>query len=291
MTLSPQDYAVHSTALRRSREFRESEAELLTSIMEVDSLRVYEKLGYASMFQYCVKELGLTEDVTYNFIRVARAAREVSALKDAIDQGDLTVSKARRITPVLKDSNADAWIDKAKTSSKAELERDVAAALPEPEKKKRPRAKRVGGKKVDLSLRIDEETMQLLRRAQELESQSKRKFAELDVTLAEVLKFYIERKDPVAKAERAAERPPKKKSNLARAKFKRKPLSAAAEHAVNARDKRCCQHVLPNGEKCGSKMWIDIHHITPVSKGGTDSPENLITLCGQHHRQHHRAAG
>jgi len=33
-----------------------------------------------------------------------------------------------------------------------------------------------------------------------------------------------------------------------------------------------------------SKASCDIHHITPISKGGTNCLSNLITLCPNHHR-------
>jgi predicted restriction endonuclease len=29
----------------------------------------------------------------------------------------------------------------------------------------------------------------------------------------------------------------------------------------------------------------EIHHIKPISKGGTDTPDNLILLCPNHHKQ------
>lgn len=39
------------------------------------------------------------------------------------------------------------------------------------------------------------------------------------------------------------------------------------------RDERTCQFCL------ATDVRMDIHHITPSSKGGADTPENLITLC------------
>lgn len=31
-----------------------------------------------------------------------------------------------------------------------------------------------------------------------------------------------------------------------------------------------------------------VHHLVPVSMGGDDSPENLVSLCGECHREVHR---
>lgn len=33
---------------------------------------------------------------------------------------------------------------------------------------------------------------------------------------------------------------------------------------------------------------LNVHHIKPVSEGGDDKPENLITLCKECHKEIHR---
>jgi hypothetical protein len=38
---------------------------------------------------------------------------------------------------------------------------------------------------------------------------------------------------------------------------------------------------------CGQSEKLQIHHIKPTSKGGTDRLSNLMTLCETHHWQHH----
>jgi hypothetical protein len=68
---------------------------------------------------------------------------------------------------------------------------------------------------------------------------------------------------------------------------RRKALPAHVRHQVNFRDKRRCQHVLPNGLRCRQSRWVEIHHKIPVHQGGKDIPENLITLCSAHHRVVH----
>ncbi|HEY5951220.1 MAG TPA: HNH endonuclease signature motif containing protein [Kofleriaceae bacterium] len=41
---------------------------------------------------------------------------------------------------------------------------------------------------------------------------------------------------------------------------------------------------------CRSSVNLDIHHIVPREKGGTNDVENLITLCEGHHLAHHAGA-
>lgn len=33
---------------------------------------------------------------------------------------------------------------------------------------------------------------------------------------------------------------------------------------------------------------LDLHHIVPVSEGGTDAPDNLMTVCRECHKKHHQ---
>lgn len=51
--------------------------------------------------------------------------------------------------------------------------------------------------------------------------------------------------------------------------------------AVKRRDGYCCR-------KCGSDEDLEVHHIIPVSKGGTNSQANLITLCHRCHKRQPR---
>jgi hypothetical protein len=51
---------------------------------------------------------------------------------------------------------------------------------------------------------------------------------------------------------------------------------------VLARDQHQCQ-----AGKKGCKPVLNVHHIKFKSQGGSDSPDNLITLCEKHHEQLH----
>lgn len=65
-------------------------------------------------------------------------------------------------------------------------------------------------------------------------------------------------------------------------------LAAAEVHQVNLRDHRKCRQTLENGERCNEDRWIDYHHIIPRRNGGSNHPDNLITLCRFHHDLIHR---
>jgi len=69
---------------------------------------------------------------------------------------------------------------------------------------------------------------------------------------------------------------------LARAK---QTIPPALRRSVLARDHRRCR--VPG---CRNGNYLDVHHIELRSEGGRNKAENLITLCGAHHRALHRGA-
>jgi hypothetical protein len=52
---------------------------------------------------------------------------------------------------------------------------------------------------------------------------------------------------------------------------------------VLLRDQHCCQ--VPG---CRHATFVDVHHLRTREDGGDHQPDNLLTLCGAHHRACHR---
>ena len=68
----------------------------------------------------------------------------------------------------------------------------------------------------------------------------------------------------------------------ARARAKQ-TIAPATRRAVLRRDHHCC--TVPG---CRNALFLDLHHIQLSSEGGRNDADNLITLCGVHHRAAHR---
>jgi 5-methylcytosine-specific restriction endonuclease McrA len=123
-----------------------------------------------------------------------------------------------------------------------------------------------------LSLTLDEPTLNLIRRAQEVLAQKRKAPTNLAETLHAIAETFLEKEDPLRIAQRALKKP----NGLNHSK-----------HQARWRDQGRCQFKLPNGKICGSRFWVDLHHLKPRSEGGTDHVENLVTLCQSHHRLVH----
>ena len=284
---------IHARALEVSTRYRREEAELVDVLIQVERYGVFIQRQHASLFAYATTELGLSENVAYALIAVARKAREVPALGARLRDGAVTLSNARRVASVLTVQNQAEWVEKACALSSRQLEREIARVRPEirtPE-----RASYAGADRVRLEVGLSEEQMLKLRHAQDLLCQSRRRTVSLEETIGVLTSEFIKRVDPVERARRQTNRkgsvlvqPSEQVGELVTRRV-RSPIPAAELHAVNLRDQRRCTHILPNGSRCHQSRWVEIHHIQLVSEGGPNTVENLITLCSAHHKLMHQA--
>jgi 5-methylcytosine-specific restriction endonuclease McrA len=63
----------------------------------------------------------------------------------------------------------------------------------------------------------------------------------------------------------------------------RASIPPSVRRGVMARDQYRCR-----GAGCNSARFLSVHHVIPREAGGTNDPDNLITLCGNCHRAVHR---
>lgn len=279
MRLSHEQTQVHQRAMTLAKNHRVVEASLVEVLQQVDRLKIYKALEKNSLFSYAVEVLGLDKNVAYPLITIARKATSIPDLKLAIENQSLTVSKASRIVSSLNSVNAKELIEFARTHTRDEIDFEIA--------KRNPKAgsydkmKPLSEEFVEIKMCLPRETFEKLKRAESLEAQKQNAFQWADV-LDAALEVYLDKSDPVRKAERASRKIKAANQISAAAQYRRIPLTAEQKHAVFLRDKGKCTHLV-EGQRCNSDKWTQTHHIIPVSRGGTNDPENLTTLCSFHH--------
>jgi 5-methylcytosine-specific restriction endonuclease McrA len=232
---------------------------------------------------------------------VAEVTVTVPELKAAITQGELSISTARRIAPILNRSNQAEWIGKAKVLKQAELEKAVTERNPQahPKERVRPVAKNVS----ELRVAIDDETDADLTILKDLLSQKLRRAATLGDVVAWAVKETREKFDPARKALRARKlssgNAPEVRDSSAKALAsasanpstkplpKRVPIPAAVRHEVVRAQGVQCSFTSTDNRRCDQRRWLDLHHRTPVALGGGNHAQNLMFLCSQHHRAVH----
>jgi hypothetical protein len=269
------------------------ETVIIEKLQQAEKQRLYKKFGYRSLFRYVMGEFGIAENQALLFINVARTCTEVPELKMAISNGDLNVSKAKRILSVVEKA-PELWIEKAKTLSQKQVEREVAKEKPQTLIIERIRP--VAENLAEFKCGINRDEEELVIRCRELASQSLGRQATLRETLRFMANDCLEKRDPIRKAKRTAERKnrntPKtfenrKKVLSSRRVNLRTPIPAAIKHQVVLRDLDQCQHREKDGTQCSERQWTQTHHIIEVAQGGTNALENLTTLCSFHHDMQH----
>lgn len=118
-----------------SRE-RVHAAELLAHLAEFDARKLYRPAGYASLYVYCVKALGMSEDVACRRTIAARASRRHPTILAALADGRLHLSAVVTLAPYLKRlprQAAVALLEAAERRSKHDLALMLATRFPSPD--------------------------------------------------------------------------------------------------------------------------------------------------------------
>jgi hypothetical protein len=245
---------IHAKALNHAEKYLTSERQLLSTLIEVDANRTFELHGFTYLTPYCIKALGLSEDIAKCLVRIVRKSHEIPELAQAVIEAKISLFKAKAISSIITNENKQEWLKKAQTHSKAELEKEIS--------------KTTGQNKKRINLDLTYETYEKLTRARDLLSSKLKSHATQEETVDWALTELIHRHDPVEKAARVR--------------------GHSIKHQVTRRDHETCQYIYEDGSQCEERKWLDRHHIIHRKDGGEDALENLVTLCSSHHRMVHR---
>ncbi len=301
---------------------RHTTALLLAQIAEFDARRLYASAACSSMFEFCVREHRMSEDVAYKRIRVARTARQHPAVYPALVDGRLNLSGVLLLAPFLRGGSAGELIAAASGMTNAQIEQLLAERFPQPAPRDLVgpvatapgRAASVGQLAVrpvgmSDSQRIEaggapEAATQPSRRAR-LAPLAPGRFA-LQVTISgttrdklrraqELLGHAIPSGDLDAVLERALdaliEKLERRKfgaTDKPRARSRRsvnpRRIPAAIRREVFERDGGRCTFVSASGRRCESRTRLEFDHATPVARGGETSVANLRLRCRAHNQ-------
>jgi hypothetical protein len=112
---------------------RTTTAAMLAHLAEVDARKLYLPAAYPSMYEYCVHELGPSEDAACNRIQAARVARQFPAILEAVADGRLHLSAVRLLGPCLTPENAGDLLAAGAHRTKPEIEELLARRFPRSE--------------------------------------------------------------------------------------------------------------------------------------------------------------
>jgi hypothetical protein len=115
------------------RTQRQSLAELVAHLGEVEERRLHLEAAYGSLFDYCVRKLEMSEDEACRRIDLARLTRKFPAFFPLLARGEISLSAALILKAVLTPDNQRELIEAARLKSIREVREMVAARFPSPD--------------------------------------------------------------------------------------------------------------------------------------------------------------
>jgi 5-methylcytosine-specific restriction endonuclease McrA len=300
---------------RAVQDERNATANLIALLMEVDARRLYLAEGFSSLFTYCTQSLHLSEHAAYNRIEAARTVRRFPQILALIDTGALTLTTIRLLAPHLTDGNCREVLERARHTSKREVELLIATLAPVPDapsvvrRLPAPRlptppelpaspdataitapglpaqtgapsrpadVKPLAPERYKIQVTVGRETYAKLRRAQDL------------------LRHVVPNGDPAAIVERALDllvaelertklcmtnRPRSARSAASRSRH----IPAKVKRTVWQRDAGRCAFIGAQG-RCRETGFLEYHHLVPFASGGETSAGNLELRCRNHNQ-------
>jgi hypothetical protein len=129
-----------------------------------------------------------------------------------------------------------------------------------------------------VSLRLSEDGMRELKRAQELLGTK-----DLASTIEALAKFYNKRKDPLnvspKKSSPKKSTPPAESASVKRSRYIPAPTKRTVYQASGG---QCTYVDSSTGRRCHERRHLEVDHIKPFGRGGDHEPENLQILCRSH---------
>ncbi len=277
-------------------------ADLIRHLIVIESLKIYAMEGYSSLFNYCTEALGLSHNKACKRVAAARIARFYPELLTMLENGEVSVSVLALLPPKLTEANYELVIEGIKNRSKREAELFLSTiSLDGEQLPDEPR--------VEVKILCPQEVFHKLERAKEILAPGGQTWADV---LDEALEAFLEKNDPLRKAERAKKRDEAKETRIPVEEKEAEESEAAGaidfipgetqgpgiisgdkdradryipqaiRHAVTARDEGCCSYVSPEGKRCGTRKFLELDHRIPWALGGQNEVSNLRLLCRAH---------
>ncbi len=102
---------------------RQSLVSFLIRLGEIGHRKLHEKYGYSSLFRYCEQGLRLSRWEAHSRSVVAREGRRYRSVLTFLRAGDLNMTAAAALAPLLTSDNHESLLKKAKGLSGDQLER------------------------------------------------------------------------------------------------------------------------------------------------------------------------
>jgi hypothetical protein len=299
--LTDRELIAHVTVVAQNE--RTATARLIAALVEFDRRQLYLGQGCASMFTYCNEVLHLSESAAYDRIDVARVARRFPRVLDQLEDGSLTLTAVRLLSPVLTVENCEQLIEAASHKTKRQIEVLVAIVRPKPDVVTVVR-RLTGTNSLDIADSCADEPPSptppeatvlapLSAERYKVQFTASRQLHDKLRRAQDLLRHAIPNGDLSTIFERGLDlllaqverqkfgntaRPRAAKATGRRSRY----IPASVKRAVWTRDQARCAFVGGAG-RCSERAFLELHHVQPYAHAGSSlSADNIELRCRAH---------
>ncbi len=297
-------------------------ARLVVYLIEVEERRLDSKAACTSMFDFCVRRLGMSEGAAFRRINAARLVKRFPGLLARIESGELRLSTLVLLRSHLThgdEAQAAALAAAVAGKTQREVEEVLARIEPRPDvpssiaelprphvqvelgargpeavvvpapRTPRGRFEPLSESRFKVQLTASCELRDKLERARDLMSH-RNPSGDLAVVVERAVDLLLDQleRERLGKATR-----PKRASTTTatrldppRARGAGGAIPRAVRREVFARDGEMCTFVDAEGRRCPSRTYLELDHVHSRALGGPDDTTNLRVRCRTHNRLH-----
>jgi len=288
---------------------RTTTREILELIFRAEAIKLPERLGYRDTYQWLVEKHKYSGSAAHRRIQASRLLRDMPEVAEKVEMGTVNLSTLCKMQTVLKAQHKATGcrpsveikreaMQQIENKTCSEAERHLHTLFPEAEISQEKTVHRRDGGELR-TIQLSSEGVSLLERVRELLSHALPGATDGEL-LERVMKHFVERQDPLFKAERSSiRRQDAPRENAAQDKVdsaspqcgtddrfcaaSSERITPALRHKVIRRAQGQCEYI-HQITRCTSRYQLEVDHIIPRAKGGSHDITNLRCLCRRHNQ-------
>ncbi len=280
------------------RRERASVVDVLLALAEFDRLAMYRQLGFASLFDFLHKELGLSRGMAHYRLVATRLVEKFPEVVEPLRDGRLCMSSVVELARVITQENRGEVLPRFFDRSRQEAKQVVAELLPAEVVPVRT-VVTSGRASSTVELGLIEVIPETVRPGVKLPvapaprtvvEPLTRQESRMHVTVSPAFLALLKK----AKAGQSHVQPGATDEQVltaalellvAQQEKRRAAVPPKVKREVRKRDGGKCTWSLSNGGTCGSDIRTEIDHVVPRGRGGPSTTDNCRVLCDVHNRE------
>ncbi|HEY3497795.1 MAG TPA: HNH endonuclease signature motif containing protein [Polyangiaceae bacterium] len=263
---------------------RKITAQLVACLGEIEERRLHLVAGFSSLFEFCIKRLGMSEGEAFRRILAGRLATRFPVVPSLLASGALHLSALELLRDHLTEQNHGELFAAASGKSKREVEVLLAARFPRadvPATIRPARVQALSERRFKVEFTASQEFVEKLEFCRNLLSHANPE-RDIGAVLERALDLLVAKLQGKRTAD--AKHPPPLATKLRTNSVSSRRIGNGIRRQVFQRDGLRCSYVSPDGQRCEARAFLELDHAEPRGKGGADSVANLRVRCRAHNQ-------